>query len=225
MTSTTLQATYFLDHDHPDVRSFAEQATGRTPRERAVSLYYQVRDGIRYEIYGADLSQEGLRASQVLHAGSGMCVHKSVLYGAALRALGTPSRLVLVDVRNHLASERLIKLIGGDVFHYHCLTSVNLEGRWVKATPVFNKLLCRLYGMTPLEFDGLSDSVYHPFDQHNRRHMEIVRNRGVHSDLPYRMLIDGLRAAHPGVFADGTTLVPGSLTADVPAPAPTTVGN
>lgn len=214
--SLHLEPTYFLDHDHPDVRAFAGSAGEGSPRERAVRLYYRVRDGIRYEIYGADLSPEGLRASRVLRSGAGMCAHKSVLYAAALRALGIPSRLVLVDVRNHLASDRLKRLVGGEVFHYHCLTSVHLEGRWVKATPVFNRILCRLYGMAPLEFDGLTDSLHHPYDEQGRRHMEVVRNRGVHSDLPYRMLIEGLRAEHPGIFADETTLAAGSLAADAP---------
>ena len=73
--------------------------------------------------------------------------------------MGIPSRLVYGDVRNHLASPRLTELIGGNVFTYHALTLVHLDGRWVKATPVFSKLLCKLYKIAPLEFDGRSDSL------------------------------------------------------------------
>lgn len=215
--NAALEATYFLDHDDPGVREFAAGITGDSDRERAVRLYYRVRDGLRYEIYGADLSREGMRASQVLRAGSGMCLHKSVLYAAALRALGIPSRLVLVDVRNHLSSPKLLELVGGEVFHFHCLTTVHLQGRWVKATPVFNKVLCRLYGMAPMEFDGLSDSVLHSYDGDGNRHLEVVRNRGIHSDLPYELIIDGLRAAHPNVFAGPTTLAAGSLAGEAPS--------
>jgi transglutaminase-like putative cysteine protease len=127
-----------------------------------VRLYYAVRDGVRYDVYGADLSREGMRASAILEAGHGFCLHTSILYAAAVRAVGIPSRLVLTDVRNHLASDRLKQLVGGEVFHFHCLTAVHLHGRWIRATPVFNKLLCRLYGIAPLEFDGLSDSMHHP---------------------------------------------------------------
>ncbi len=211
------EATEFLDHESEEVQGFVRRALSDadvTPTTKAVKLYYAVRDGIRYEIYGADLSREGLRASKVLRTGSGMCIHKSVLYAAALRAVGIPSRLVLTDVRNHLSSDRLRELLGGDVFRHHCLTSVRLDGRWLKATPVFNKTLCRLYGITPLEFDGAEDSLHHPFDPHGRRHMEFVAVHGEFDDLPYQLIIDGLRAAHPGLFAGATGFARGSLAAD-----------
>ncbi|MEG8280482.1 transglutaminase-like domain-containing protein [Streptomyces sp. AHA2] len=203
---SALAATEFIDHHSPEVRDFVRRAlpaTATTPTERAVALYYAVRDGIHYEVYGADLSREGLRASRVVRTGSGMCLHKSVLYTAGLRSLGVPARLVLTDVRNHLASERLKRLLGGDVFHQHGLTSVLLEDRWVRATPVFNKTLCRLYRMAPLDFDGTADSLHHPFDLKGRRQMEFLREHGEFDDLPYEWLIGDLRAAHPGLFEDG----------------------
>lgn len=212
-----LQPTDFLDYHSEEVQDFVERwvpATASTDIARAVSLYYAVRDNVRYEVYGADFSRFGLRASQVLRAGTGMCIHKSVLYAAALRAIAVPSRLVLTDVRNHLASDRLRALVGGDVFRYHCLTSVYLEGRWVKATPVFPKLLCRLYGITPLEFDGVADSLHHPFDLKGRRHMEFLRTHGEFSDLPYDFVVNGLRAAHPRIFGDTDRMVDGSLVTD-----------
>jgi transglutaminase-like putative cysteine protease len=212
-----LRATEFLDHESPQVREFVRlrlPADARTDREKAVALYYAVRDRVRYEVYGADLSRAGLRASSVVDARSGMCLHKSVLYAAALRSVGIPSRLVLTDVRNHLTSGKLRELVGGDVFHYHCLTSVRLDGRWVKATPVFNKTLCRLYGIAPLEFDGTVDSLHHPYDLHGRRHMDFLHTHGDFDDLPYRMVVDGLRAAHPRLFDGATTFVRGSLVAD-----------
>lgn len=222
LLSPDLQPTDFLDFRSSEVQDFVERwapATASTDTERAVSLYYAVRDKVRYDVYGADLSRSGLRASQVLRAGSGMCLHKSVLYAATLRALAVPSRLVLTDVRNHLASERLRALVGGDVFRYHCLTSVCLEGRWVKATPVFPKILCRLYGIAPLEFDGSTDSLHHPFDLHGRRSMEFLRTHGEFPDLPYDYVVNGLRAAHPRLFGDTDRLVEGSLVTEAATPA------
>jgi Transglutaminase-like superfamily len=214
-----LAPTDFLDYRSPEVQDFVARwapAAGSADTERAVSLYYAVRDTVRYEVYGADFSRSGLRASRVLQAGSGLCIHKSVLYAAALRAIGVPSRLVLTDVRNHLASERLRELVGGEVFRYHCLTSVYLNGRWVKATPVFPRRLCTLYHIAPLEFDGITDSLHHPFDLHGRRHMEFLHTHGEFADLPYDLVINGLRAAHPRVFGD----TDGSLLSDArPTPA------
>ncbi|MFF0885098.1 transglutaminase family protein [Streptomyces sp. NPDC003456] len=212
---TALAATEFIDHHSPEVREFVHRAlpaTAATPTERAVALYYAVRDGIRYEVYGADLSREGLRAGSVVRAGSGMCLHKSVLYTAALRSLGIPARLVLTDVRNHLASDRLKRLLGGDVFHQHGLTALRLDGRWVRATPVFNKTLCRLYRMAPLDFDGTADSLHHPFDLKGRRQMEFLREHGEFDDFPYDFVIAGLRAAHPRLFAgEAARFAEGSL--------------
>lgn len=218
VAAEALAATEFIDHDSPEVRAFvrdAVPASATTPTAQAVALYYSVRDGIRYEVYGADLSREGLRASQVATTGSGMCLHKSVLYAAGLRSLGIPARLVLTDVRNHLTSDRLKQLIGGDVFHQHGLTAVHLEGRWVKATPVFNRTLCRLYRMAPLEFDGTADSLLHPFDEQGRQQMEFLRFHGEFDDLPYEWVIADLRAAHPGLFeGEGPRFAGGSLVRD-----------
>ncbi len=212
------QPTEFLDHDSPVVRRFVHDALrdeDTTDVQRAVRLYYAVRDGLLYEVYGADLSRSGLRASAIISAGTGFCVHKSLVYAAALRAVGIPSRLIFGDVRNHLASDRLRRLVGGDVFCFHSLTSVFLEGRWLKATPVFNKLLCRLYRIAPLDFDGAADSMYHPFDQDGRRHMEFLHMHGEFDDFPYSTVINGLRTAHPRLFEQEDTLTQGSLVREV----------
>jgi transglutaminase-like putative cysteine protease len=215
--ATELRPTEFLDHDSDEVQDFVRRTirgTDCSPMESAVALYYAVRDRIRYEVYQADLSRPGLRASQVLKTGYGMCIHKSVLYATALRAVGVPSRLVLTDVRNHLASQRLRELVGGDVFRFHCITAIHTGQRWVRATPVFNKTLCRLYGIAPLDFDGIADSLHHPYDLKGRRHMEFLHYYGEFDDLPYGLVINGLRAAHPRIFADAEHLADGSLVAD-----------
>ena len=211
--------TEFLDYTSPVVRDFVRRVvpdpSAGTDIERARALYYAVRDGIRYEVYGADLSRTGLRASSVIHRGMGFCVHKSIVFAAVTRAVGVPSRLLYGDVRNHLASERLIRLIGGNVFHFHALNSVFLGGRWVKATPVFSKLLCRLYGIRPLEFDGVSDSLYHPYDRNGRRHMEFLAWHGEFDDFPYELVVGGIRSAHPKLFESGLTTTGGSLAAEI----------
>jgi transglutaminase-like putative cysteine protease len=216
--ATLCRPTEFLDHGSAEVgefvRSVLPDPTAGTDIERAVALYYAVRDRIAYDVYDADLSRDGLRASAVLRRGAGFCVHKSIVYAAAVRAVGVPSRLVYGDVRNHLASERLIGLAGGNVFHFHALNSVHLGGRWVRATPVFTRLLCRLYGIAPLEFDGLADSLYHPFDLGGRRHMEFLRMHGEFDDFPYDLVVGGIRAAHPLLFATDERTTSGSLTSE-----------
>lgn len=227
------EATEFLDYDAAVVRDFvaANLPAGDDPAarddltdiERARALYYAVRDSIKYEVYGVDLSRHGLRASSIITAGKGFCVHKSIVYAAAVRSVGIPSRIVYGDVRNHLASERLRELVGGDVFCYHSLTSVYLAGKWVKATPVFNKLLCRLYKIKPLDFDGRTDSLYHPYDELGRRHMEFLRMHGEFDDVPYQEVISGIKQAHPRLFASSLTTAAGSLEAEAAAVPAATV--
>ncbi|OEJ53102.1 transglutaminase-like domain-containing protein [Streptomyces agglomeratus] len=214
-----LRPTYFLDHDAPEIQEFVDRwVTDRDApaAKKAVELYYAVRDHVFYEVYDADLSHEGLRASSIAVGGQGFCLHKSILYAAAVRAVGIPSRLVYGDVRNHLASDRLKQHIGGDVF-FHGLTSVFLDGRWMKATPVFNKLLCRLYGMTPLEFDGTGDSLYHPFDGDegdSSQAMQFLRMHGEFDDLPYDYVMTNMRAKHPKFVHGDGTVAGGSLAAE-----------
>lgn len=209
-----IQATEFLDYDTPEIRGFVDRTvdTDVSAREKAVALYYAVRDDVLYEVYGIDLSREGLRASTIARNGKGFCLHKSVLYAAAVRSVGVPSRIVLADVRNHLASERLKKLVGGEVF-FHAFTSVFLDGRWVKATPVFNGLLCRLYGMPALEFDGTEDSLHHPYGDGSAR-MEFLNSHGEFDDLPYEFVMDHMHRKHPQFLHDSGTARGGSLAAE-----------
>jgi hypothetical protein len=210
--------TEFLDYETEPVQEFVDSAVKDRyagKRQLAVALYYAVRDEIFYEVYGADLSRDGLKASSLATRKQGFCLHKSVLYAASCRAVGIPARLHYGDVRNHLASDRLREHIGGDVF-FHGLTAVHLDGRWVKATPVFNHVLCRLYGMEPLEFDGTTDSLHHPFDEHGRKSMEFLADHGGFDDLPYEFVMNKMKRNHPRFLnADGTgTVSGGSLTAE-----------
>ncbi|WP_436500842.1 transglutaminase-like domain-containing protein [Actinokineospora sp. HUAS TT18] len=202
--------TEFLDFSDPTVQTFIEKALRKAgdPDDeigRAIALYYAVRDGLHYEVYGAVADREAFQASAIIKRGMGFCVHKSIVYAAAVRALGIPSRIVYGDVRNHLSSPRLRELVGGDVFCFHSLTSVFLDGHWVKATPVFNKLLCHVYRIAPLDFDGRADSLYHPYDEEGRQHMEFLRMRGEFADFPYETVVSGIREAHPLLFqAEGS---------------------
>lgn len=181
-----LRPSLMIDADHPAVIAFARAATqgAADPLERAIKLYYAVRDGFRYDPYKVDLSVEGLKASRVLADGYGWCIPKAVLLAAACRAVGVPARLGLADVRNHLSTARLREIMGTDMFYRHGYTALYLDGSWWKATPAFNLGLCHKMGIHPLEFDGTCDSIYHPFNLEGQRHMEYVTMRGEFDDVP-----------------------------------------
>lgn len=197
-----LAATPTIETDHPDIVTFAAKyASGASnPVEAAVRLYYAVRDGIRYDPYTFFKSVQNLEASQTLRSGRAWCVPKAILLAACCRALGIPSRLGYADVRNHLSTERLRQMMQTDIFHWHGYTSLYLEGRWVRATPAFNIQLCRKFNLLPLEFDGRTDSLFHPFDAAGNRHMEYIHYRGEFADTPIDSIFSTFRGLYPELW-------------------------
>jgi transglutaminase-like putative cysteine protease len=194
----------YVDSAHPAVGAFARaHGRGSGAREIAVALYYAVRDAIRYNPF-LDFSDDAVyRASACLAAGQGFCVGKAALLAACARAVGIAARVGFADVRNHLTTPALRARMGTDLFVYHGYTELFLEGRWVKATPAFNRELCERFRVRPLEFDGREDSIFHPFDADDRRHMEYVRNRGVFADVPVAAIQQAFRETYPSLYALG----------------------
>jgi len=189
----------FIDSGDPGVGQFAGKVTAGADDDvsRAVKLYYAVRDGILYDPYYGGEARRYFRASDCLRAKRGFCIPKAALLAAAARCLGIPARLAFADVRNHLSTKKLLELMGGDIFIWHSLTELYLEGRWVKATPAFNLSLCQRFGVHPLEFDGRRDSLFHEYDQAGRKHMEYLRERGHYADVPYQSILADLRETYP----------------------------
>lgn len=181
-----LMPTAMIDSDHAAIVDFAQKSTTglSNPKDRAIHLYYQVRDGIRYDPYAIDLTVPGMRASTTLKSGRGWCVPKAILLTACCRVLGIPARLGFADVRNHISTARMRRQMRTDIFFWHGYTAIYLSRKWIKATPAFNIQLCDRFKLKPLEFDGCSDSIYHPFDQLGNKHMEYVRYRGEMADVP-----------------------------------------
>jgi len=195
---STLAPSALIDSDHPAVVAFArEHARGGSDRERAVELYYAVRDAFRYDPYRVDLSAEGMRASTVIESGYGWCVPKAALLAAAARAVGIPARVGYADVRNHLSTERMRRIMRTDLFIWHGYTDLWLDQAWRKATPAFNLSLCERFGLLPLEFNGLDDSIYHPFDKAGNRHMEYVHQRGAFDDMPLATIVADFERVYP----------------------------
>lgn len=198
-----LAATPFVDSDAPAVVAFAARVCAGEADDtaRAVRLYQAVRDGIAYTPYCDFRSPDTYRASACLARGSGFCVAKAALLAAAARAAGIPARVGFADVRNHLCTPRLRALMGTDLFYFHGYTELHVGGRWVKATPAFDRALCERFGVLPLEFDGRSDSLFHPYDAAGRRHMEYVRHRGASADVPVAEIVATFEREYPGLVA------------------------
>lgn len=218
-----LSPTWFVDSDAPDVVALAREIVGRVSDdvERACRLFYAVRDGIRYTAYHLDLAPEALRATHVLATGTGWCVSKSVLLAALCRAEGIPARLGYANVRNHMATAKLLEFLGTDIFYYHGYNEIYLRGKWVKATTAFNRTLCAKARIAPLDFDGVRDSIYHPFDLEGRRYMEYLHEYGAYVDVPYDDIIRTFRRVYPriGPQAAENSALDGDFEAEIEAEA------
>ena len=182
-----LRPTPTINFDSEIVRAFISDNSQKNDpvADQIVSLYYAVRDQIRYDPYTPSDQLSDFSASRTLQLMRGWCVPKSILYAACCRALGVPARLGYADVRNHLSTENLRRQMGTDIFYWHGYTDAFLNDKWVKATPVFNIELCDRFRLKTLEFDGLEDSIYHPFDLDGQQHMEYLNFRGTYADLPF----------------------------------------
>jgi transglutaminase-like putative cysteine protease len=198
-----LSAAPFVDSGDSAIRAFAHQALGgaKTAKDKALALYGAVRDSIQYDPYVDFLDPAVFRASDVLRAGKGFCVGKSALLTAAARAAGIPARPGYADVRNHLTSKRLQDLVDGDIFYWHSYTELNIDGKWVKCTPAFDAALCARAKIAPLDFDGVNDSLFHPFDPAGRRHMEYLKDRGAFADVPFATIIADFKKFYPKLVA------------------------
>jgi len=203
--SDYLQPGAFIDSDAPRVMDFARTAASGAASERdtAIRLYRAVRDGIVYDPYVDFADPTFYKASSVLALGRTFCVGKAALLAAAARAVGIPGRIGFADVKNHLTSRRLYETMKTDTFLWHSYSELYLDGRWVKATPAFDLVLCEKVGLKPLEFDGKTDSLFHEFDRAGQRHMEYLRDRGPYPDVPFDTIIADFRATYPHLFEPG----------------------
>lgn len=193
----------FVDSAHPRVVEYAHRHRSEAGEvATAVALYYAIRDGYRYNPWEVSLLPEAYRASEVVsrsYQRGGHCIDKALLLAACARALGIPSRLHFANVRNHIGTAKLEALLGTDLLVFHGYAELYLEGRWVAATPAFNKELCAYLKVPPLEWDGRSDAIFQAFSPDGTRFMEYVHDFGSFAELPHALMISEWERHYPAV--------------------------
>lgn len=201
-----LRPALFVNSDSIPVIDFAEKAVANatSPIEKAVKLYYAVRDGFNYNPYNIDLTIDAMKASALLTRDNGYCVEKACLLAATARVVGIPSRLGFAKVRNHIATEKLEERLKTNVLVFHGYTELFLGGKWVKATPAFNKSLCEKLNVDSLEFNGLEDSVFQSYNQQGGEFMEYLHDYGTFHDIPRDLFISELKIHYPHIFDNPT---------------------
>jgi len=188
-----LKPTLTIDCDSKSIKQKFQNLT-RGQQEitgKAKSLFYFVRDEIKYTFYVPSDLPEHFRASRIMETGEGFCVQKAVLLTALARAAGIPARLHLADIRNHLLPDKPRQMIGTTVVTYHGYSELYVEGKWVKATPAFDLKMCQKNRIIPVEFDGKNDALFHSHNRDGQLHIEYTKDHGCYEDAPLDEIYDG----------------------------------
>jgi transglutaminase-like putative cysteine protease len=185
-----LKATPSIDADHEHIMETARIVTRGcgSDIERAVKLFYFVRDTIRYNMYMTSVFIEDFRASRILEWGKGYCVQKAVLLAALGRAAGIPSRLAFAEIKNHKAPPVILQMMRTNIFPRHGYNQFFLNGRWVSAAATFDKELCKKNRLPTVEFDGKSDAILPQKDLKGEPYIEYVKKFAPQDDLPFEWI-------------------------------------
>jgi len=152
---------------------------------KAKSLFYFVRDEIKYNMYVSKSLREHFQASNTLSRGEGYCVQKAVLLVALARATGIPAGLGFARIRNNLLPEKTLKRLSTNIIPFHGYAELYLNGNWVKATPAFDLRTCEKNRIIPVDFDGKKDAIFHSYNQDGKLHIEYLADLGhYYDDLP-----------------------------------------
>lgn len=193
-----LRPTPAIDCDHPSIIEKAQALTaGKAGTvDKAKSLFYFVRDAIKYNMYMNLDALEHYYASATLDRKEGFCIQKSVLLVALARAAGIPSQLHFADIRNHLTSAKAVEIMGTNLFTYHGYTELYLKDKWTKAAPIFDLETCQENRWIPVEFDGRHDAILHSQSLEGKLHIEYVVDYGCYDDLPIDEILPALETVY-----------------------------
>jgi hypothetical protein len=195
-----LKDTELIDFNHPAFDRFTENidAVG-SPTDIAIQLYFLVRDAFLYDPYHLNLTPQGLRASSVLSKKRAWCVEKSTVLAASARKFGIPSRLGYAIVVNHIGVEKLTHYLKRKEIVFHGFVELYLDGKWVKCTPAFDKRICSITGVAPLDWDGKTDSMFQEYSK-DHQFMEYLHFYGSFNDVPVELMNNEMKKYYPHLF-------------------------
>ena len=182
-----LSPTPAIDSDHEEIRETAHRLTKgcTSDPEKAVKLFYFVRDCIRYSVFMISVFQEDFIASRILRWSKGYCVQKAVLLTALGRAAGIPSRLAFAKIRNYRVPTHTAEQLGTTTFPRHGYNQFFLDDRWISAAATFDKALCEKNGLPWVDFDGHHDAILPEKDRGGGPYIEYLEKFPPRADLPF----------------------------------------
>lgn len=172
--------------EHPEVLGLARGLAkgAKNDVEAARRLFDFVRDSVRYSLNVPFWELEHYLALNTLARGFGFCVQKSALLCALARALGIPSRLGFADIQNHLVRGPLAEALPDGLIYHHCFLEWFVGGRWLKATPSFDRGLTEALGWRLVEFNPEADALLPATDLAGQPHITYLRYHGWRLGVP-----------------------------------------
>ncbi|MDD5590146.1 MAG: transglutaminase-like domain-containing protein [Candidatus Portnoybacteria bacterium] len=181
-----LTETKYCDFNNSKVKELATKITenAKTDQEKAVALFYWVRDNILYRV-----GFWNRKASETLLDGKGVCTCKANLLIALLRAIGIPAgygvmRVVGREYFGPIVPICLKNLASKESIHVYVF--VFLDNRWIKCDPSDDKSLsAKIHHLNPqsriIEWDGETDAMLNLDPSH------VLKNEGPLSNLDHIM--------------------------------------
>lgn len=201
-----LQPTEFLDFNRKKVKEKAFEITKglKNDKEKAIALFYWVRNEIKYNAFTYyPKIKANLKASVTMRRKTGFCMSKATLLSTLARAVGIPARIHMVDIINHKISQKFRDLMGTAAFYCHAYSELYLDGKWVKATPVFDELTCikgKFYPM--IEFDGENNALFETHDANGNIFVEYIGDWGSFADVPIKKIDEIFTEKYPDWYND-----------------------
>lgn len=199
-----LSETEFLNFSHEDVIAFNQKAQFSEYATKELALYYLVRDSFLYDPYHLDLRPKSLKASVITEKNRAWCVEKSILLASLMRLNNIPSRLGFAIVKNHVGVEKLYKYLKKEEIVFHGYCEVFINDKWIKCTPAFDKRICRISKVEPLDWDGKTDSLFQEFTNSEKetQFMEYLHDYGTFDDVPVELMNAEMKKHYPHLFAE-----------------------
>ena len=139
-----LERNWYCDWDHPAILEVAQDITAglENDREKAVAIYYWVRDRILYRVGEWQKS-----ASTTLALGEGTCTNKANLLIALCRSVGIPAGFGVMRVygKQYFGPVLILRYFGSSSARYrlHIHAAVYIGEKWISVDPSDDVDFCR----------------------------------------------------------------------------------
>lgn len=195
-----MEPTEFLDFLEPEFQDYIQPfKTIQNEQERAIALYTKIRDGFLYDPFHLDLRHDALKASTIIRKKRAWCVEKAIVLAAAFRACSFPCRLGYGIVVNHIGVEKLTTFLKRKEIVFHGYVEVYIQNKWVKCTPAFDPLVCKIADVPILVWDGVTDALFHAYKGEDK-FMEYIHFYGDFDDVPIKIMNDEMKKYYPHLF-------------------------